>query len=364
MASIQRIVSALTKDVSYRAQVRVKGRPTESKSFANRKDAKEWAAALESAIADARYFPSRKAQRTLFAELIERYRRDVLKDPSRGAHLDWWKERFLGLTIAEITPDKVAEARDALLAETFTRGKERTIKGEKVPPKEYYRTGATVNRYLATLGHVFTTAVREWRLLDRNPVRDVSKKKEARGRVRFLSDAERDALLEACTKSGWPALHTLVLMAISTGARRGELIQLKWVDVDLKAARAIVHETKNGDPRVLPLVGKTLTGLRELKLQGSAQSEWVFQQPSGLPGPYEGFDAHWYAALKAAGIQNFKFHDLRHSCASYLAAGGASLLEIADTLGHRTIAMSKRYSHLTQTHKVAAIEKMAREKGL
>jgi len=172
----------------------------------------------------------------------------VLRDPSRGAHLDWWKERFLGLTIAEITPDKVAEARDALMAQTFTRGKERTIKGEKVPPKEYKRTGATVNRYLATLGHLFTTAVREWRHLDRNPVRDVSKKKEARGRVRFLSDAERDALLEACTKSDWPALHTLVLMAISTGVRRGELVKLKWADVDLKAARAIVHETKNGDP--------------------------------------------------------------------------------------------------------------------
>jgi len=268
------------------------------------------------------------------------------------------------LTIVEITPDKVAEGRDTLLAESFTRGKERTVKGEKVPPKQYKRSGATVNRYLATLGHLFATAVKEWRLLDRNPVRDVSKKKEPRGRVRFLSDAEREALLEACTKSDWPALHLLVLMAISTGARRGELIKLKWADVDLKAARAIVHETKNDDPRVLPLVGKTLAALRELKLLGSAHSEWVFQQPSGLPGPYEGFDAHWYAALETAGIHNFKFHDLRHSCASYLAAGGASLLEIADTLGHRTIAMVKRYSHLTQTHKVAAIEKMARDKGL
>src|ERR1700685_3195623 len=135
MASIQRIVSPLTKDVTYRAQVRVKGRPPESKTFTNRKDAKEWAATLESAITDARYFPSRKAQRTLFAELVERYRRDVQRDPSRGAHLDWWKKRFLGLTIAEITTDKVAEARDVLLAQTFTRGKERTIKGEKVTPK-------------------------------------------------------------------------------------------------------------------------------------------------------------------------------------------------------------------------------------
>ena len=134
--------------------------------------------------------------------------------------------------------------------------------------------------------------------------------------------------------------------------------------MDLKSARAVVYDTKNGDPRVLPLVGKALTAVRELKLQGSAASEWVFQQPSGLPGPYEGFDAHWYTALERAGIENFRFHDLRHTCASYLASQGASLLEIADTLGHRTMQMAKRYAHLTQTHKVAAIEKMVAERGL
>ena len=188
----------------------------------------------------------------------------------------------------------MAEARDALASETFSRGKPRKAEdGTEIPPNQYKRSGATVNRYLATLGHVFTVAIKEWRLVDRNPVRDISKKKEAHGRVRFLSDPERDALLEACAKSDWPALHTLVLLAISTGARRGELIRLKWADVDLKAARATIQETKNGDPRVLPLVGKALTALRELRLQGSAQSPWVFQQPSGLPGPYEGFDSHW-----------------------------------------------------------------------
>jgi integrase len=370
MASIQRVVSPLTGAVSYRVQVRVKGRAAESETFSNRKDAKEYGASLESAIVDGRHFPSRRAKQTTFAGLIERYRENVLKDArtsnkaTREQHLTWWDERFAGRTLAELTPDLVAEARDALTAETYTRGKMRKKKGREIPPKEYKRTGATINRYLATLSHVFTVAVKEWRLLDRNPVGDITKKKEARGRVRFLSDEERDALLAACAKSDWPALHTLVLLAISTGARRGELIRLKWDDVDLKATRVVVHDSKNGDPRVLPLVGKALTALRELKLQGSAQSEWVFPQPSGFPGPYEGFDAHWYAALEAAGIKDFRFHDLRHTCASYLASQGASLLEIADVLGHRTMAMVKRYSHLAQSHKTTAIEKMARERGL
>ena len=209
----------------------------------------------------------------------------------REQHLEWWVNRFGGKTLAEITPDLIAEARDALAAQTFTRGKPRKDRktGAMIGPKEYPRTGATVNRHLATISTMFTVAVKEWRLLDRNPVADIGKKKEARGRIRSLSDSERDALLKACSESGWPALHTLVLLAISTGARSSELVSLKWSDVDLKAARATVHETKNGDPRVLPLVGKALEALRTLKLQNSARSQYVFPALSGLDEPYVNF---------------------------------------------------------------------------
>ena len=125
-----------------------------------------------------------------------------------------------------------------------------------------------------------------------------------------------------------------------------------------------MSETKNDEPRTLPLAGKALEALRALKLKNSARSEYVFPQPSGLPGPYEHFDAHWYVALKAAGIEDFHFHDLRHTKASMLAAQGASLLEIADVLGHKTLAMVKRYSHLVVDHKAKVIEKMIAAKGL
>jgi integrase len=102
-----------------------------------------------------------------------------------------------------------------------------------------------------------------------------------------------------------------------------------------------------------------------LKLQGGAKTEWVFPQPSEHPsGPYENFDGVWYDALDAAKIQDFRFHDLRHTAASYLASQGASLLEIADVLGHRTMSMVKRYSHLAQGHKASVIEKMVGVKGL
>jgi integrase len=387
MASIQRIVSPLTKAISYRAQVRVKGRPAQSETFPNIKEAKAWAASTESAIREGRHFPHLRSKRTMFAELVQRYRDTIVKEARdsskavREQHLVWWNDRFAGRTLAEITPDLVAEAREALASETFTRGKVQTDKdGVKVPPARYTRAGATVNRYLATLSHMFTMAVKEWRLVDRNPVRDISKKKEARGRIRFLSDAEREALLAECAKSDWPPLHLLVMLAISTGARRGELINLKWDNVYLRVrdacidprtgekhaaqGQAIVHDTKNGDSRALPLVGRVLDAMRAMRLQGGAKSEWVFPQPSGLPSPYENFDGVWYDALAAAKIEDFRFHDLRHTCASYLASQGASLLEIADVLGHRTMSMVKRYSHLAQGHKTGVVERMAAARGL
>jgi integrase len=85
-----------------------------------------------------------------------------------------------------------------------------------------------------------------------------------------------------------------VLLAITTGARRGELLSLRWFDLDMKAGRALVRETKNDEPRTLPLAGKSLEALRALKLNGSARSEYVFPNPSGHPGPFEYFDSCWY----------------------------------------------------------------------
>jgi integrase len=389
MASIQRIKSSLTGEISYRVQIRVRGRPSESETFPNKKEALDWAAATETAIRDGRHFPHRRAARTAFDGLVKKYTSfledaELANAEARKQHLAWFAKQFAGLSLGEITPDRVSEARDALAAEKFSRGKPKPDEktGQMILPPEYKRSGATVNRYLATLSHVFSLAVREWRLVVANPVRDITKKKESRGRVRFLTDEERAALMKACAASSWKPLQLLVQLALSTGARRSELIGLKWSDLNLPPpskneepviGTAIVHDTKNGDSRTLPIVGKALEALRELKkekavrdlkLKAEERSEYLFQQPSGLPGAYENFDGVWYAALKAAGLNDLRFHDLRHSTASYLAQQGASLLEIADTLGHRTMQMVKRYAHLTQTHKVAALEKLAREKGL
>lgn len=191
-------------------------------------------------------------------------------------------------------------------------------------------------------------------------MRKVTKPKLPRGRVRFLSDEERSALLSACKESTNPFLYIVVVLALSTGMRQGEIMKLRWEDIDLFRGRIILHETKNGERRVVPLKGLALKLLQELTKMQSRDFGFLFpsqkDQKSQKPKPID-LRFPWEVALKATGITNFRFHDLRHSTASYLAMDGASLAEIAEVLGHKTLAMVKRYAHLSEAHTSALSKK-------
>lgn len=193
-------------------------------------------------------------------------------------------------------------------------------------------------------------------------MRKVDRPSEPNGRVRFLSDAERGALLNACTESKNPWLHTVVLLALSTGMRKGELMNLRWPDVDLPNGRITLRETKNGETRVVPLVGPASEAMKAHAKVRRMDTDLVFPAPAKPPKPVKPMDFRgaWEAALKRAEVADFHFHDLRHSCASYLAMGGASLAEIAEVLGHKTLAMVKRYSHLSDSHVAGVVERMNR----
>lgn len=183
MASIQHLVSPLTGQVFYRAQVRIKGRPQQSARFPNRKEAHAWTASLESAIRESRHFPHAAARRTSFEALFEDYVNTVLKEPGRfddkergirERQLRWWARHFAGLSLADATADRISAARDLLTQETFTRGKVDKKASRKLErPKRYVRSGATINRYIAALSHPLSLAVKGRRLLDRNPVSDI-----------------------------------------------------------------------------------------------------------------------------------------------------------------------------------------------
>jgi integrase len=184
----------------------------------------------------------------------------------------------------------------------------------------------------------------------------VRKPKEPRGRVRFLSDDERHALLAACQQSRNPHLSLVVVLAVSTGGRRGELLALTWQYVDLKRGLLTFHDTKNGESRSVPLTGAALDLMRQHAKVRRLDTSLVFPTPTGEKplGMRDAFEN----AVQRAGIVNFHFHDLRHTAASYLAMNGAGLREIADILGHKTLAIVQRYAHLTEAYTRSVVERM------
>lgn len=188
-------------------------------------------------------------------------------------------------------------------------------------------------------------------------MRKISKLPEPRGRVRFLDDAEREQLLESCKASPSPYLHTLVVLALSTGARQGELLNLRWCDVDWQRRVITLHDTKNKERRLLPLAHYALQLMEEHNKVRNIASDLVFPSPSNPIRPWNSRPS-WLSALQKANIKNFRFHDLRHSCASYLAMNGASLAEIAEVLGHKTLAMVRRYAHLSEAHTAKVVQSM------
>ena len=332
----------------YRVRVRLKGQRTERATFDRLTDARKWAASIESSIREGRHFKTAESKRHTLGEMIDRYIRDILPKKSdsmqsdQWTQLGWWKDEIGNHLLSDVTPALIAEYRDLLLREIGMRGKK--------------RSPASVARFMAVLSHAYTIAIKEWGWVEDNPMRKVQKPKEPRGRVRFLDDEEREKLLEACKKSHETFLYPVVVLAISTGARKSEILNLTWADIDLKRKVAILHQTKNNERRALPLAGVALECVKDMAELRRIDTRLLFPDASGKKPIL--IRAPWQKSLKEAGIENFKFHDLRHSAASYLAMSGASLAEIAEVLGHKTLQMVKRYSHLSEQHTAGVVEKM------
>jgi integrase len=181
--------------------------------------------------------------------------------------------------------------------------------------------------------------------------------------VRFLSDDERVRLLNACRAS--TDLYLAVVLSLTTGARQAEIMGLRWGQIDFARQVITLHKTKNGETRAIPLVGEALTLLLARSKVRNLKDDRVFPPTArAKKTQYLDLRVHWEAALKAAAISNFHWHDMRHTAASYLTMTGVSLVEIAKVLGHRTLAMVARYAHLSDDHIVATGEKLAERLGV
>jgi len=342
----------------YKARIRRDGMGELSRTFKNRSDAVKWAKAreVEQEREDAGLV--HEGHKHTLSEAITRYRAEILPEhrPETArkyeGHLACWTERLGHLRLADVSPARIAAGRDELDG----AGK----------------SSATVNRYLATLASVLTACVRRWHWLSASPMRGVEKLGEGNAGTRYLSEDELHRLLEACRTSASPDLYLAVLLSITTGGRQGEILGLRWRDVDL--AGRILHLRADNDTRtkggirtlpitdpIYPIIAERraaclaankgrVTALRDPGLV--FPSRVTRSQPVALRTP-------WETALRRAGVEQFRWHDLRHSAASFLAKGGASLLEIGTVLGHKSANTTKRYAHLTEKHTHDLVRGMA-----
>jgi integrase len=213
----------------------------------------------------------------------------------------------------------------------------------------------TVRQYLDSLSAVLTVAVEDLGWLETHPMRKVPKPPASPGRQRILTPEEKARLLTACRESQNPWLFTAVSLALMTGLRRRQLFGLRWQDVDIERGVLRVIESKNRVRHPLPVPRAGLWLLAALR--GNAPDDaWLFtgtRRPGAFPG-----EQSWLTALKRAGIEGFRFHDLRHTFASWMLMSGASLAEVSELLGHTSLAMTRRYSHFTPSHLKGRVEQM------
>ena len=354
MAAIEKR-TAEDGSTSYRVKVRLRGYEPVSATFQRLTDAKTWAAQTETEIKNNRYFGASK--RHTVNDLLDRYGKEGVPQLKSARdvkqRLGVWRERVGHLLLSDLSVGTIKKHRDELKATPKAQGG-----GE--------RTGADVNRTLAALSSALSFAVRELEWLEANPMGRIRKFTEPPGRVRYLTEEELPELLKACRESKNKDLLVAVLLALSTGARQDEVMSLRWKQIDLKSKTALLIDTKNGERRTLPVVGEALDLLGARSKVRKISDDRVF--PAGPRSKkaeaVADLRAPWEAALKAAKLTDFHWHDLRHTCASYLTMSGVSQIAMAKLLGHRTLAMTMRYSHLSPQHTIEVADALAKRLGI
>jgi integrase len=218
-----------------------------------------------------------------------------------------------------------------------------------------YNKPSTVNRLLATLKHMVNKGT-QWGMASDGALKQVRNVKllpENNRRLRFLSIEECQRLIECCHKD----LKPIIVVALNTGMRRGEIFNLKLEQVDLRHGFILLDTSKNGERREIP-INTTLEYLFKEMQPRSVESEYVFTGKTGKP--LTDIKKGFHTALRRAGIHDFRFHDLRHTFASQLVMAGIDITSVKELLGHKSLTMTMRYSHLSPGHKRKAVHVLDR----
>jgi integrase len=292
-----------------------------------------------------------------FSQLLDEYMTQWQgRAPNQVYRLEHWRQELGKFKLIDISPQVLRQK-----LKDFHLGKCKRGDGLK-RSKTLNKTcaNATIHRHRVTISGALTYAVRAG-YININPMYKVAGQTVNNGRVRYLSDDERNLLFDACKQSPWNKLYLLVVLATVTGMRKGEMLGLRWSDIDFDESLAYLALTKNGEPRVCPI---PTPAMNELKTHREIGNGLVFPSDK-IPGQPLEFKKHWAKALEVSGVADFTFHCLRHTAASYLVMNGASLQETAEILGHKDLATTRRYAHLSTEHIKRLAERiMSRKMGL
>lgn len=276
-------------------------------------------------IVEGQYFERAVAESHTFKELMDRYEKEHVARKLRHRGLNGYMKNlraFFGeKTLAEVTPKEIVAYKN-----------------------KRYEDGmapATINRELANLKKAFNLALREWEWCHMNPVSRVSMEKENNKRDRWLTEEEASRLLGCCR----PWLRDLVLFALHTGMRMGEILELTWRGVDFTRRTVTVFRSKNGERRTIPVNDTVLHVLKEKTKVRSLTVDRVFCSKIFTPLESGHLRRAFRLALGKAKIEDFHFHDLRHTFATRLVQAGIDLYKVQQLLGHKSPIMTQRYAH-------------------
>lgn len=341
------------KGSHYRAVVRHKGF-YKSQTFDDKDAAIIWANDLENQLKKGKYKPINDTKITAIItikDLIDEFEKNVAPDryarPEQYTIMyDWWRNKIGHLKLTELNSAVLTQCKNLLMSE---------------PPDKPYKdhetkSNSTVRKYLFALSAILTYAECELEIIDYNPMKRIKKPKKSKGVVRFLSDKERKTLLEAC-KEHSDILYLFVMLAIYSGGRYSELLRLTVENIDFTNEMLYFVQTKNGESRGVPVYYKVIQIIKNYIETHNIKTGQIFLNKKGKKLSYlKGAFEKVVAAIK---IKSLRFHDLRHTYASYLAKSGATLLEIAQLMGHKNLNQVQIYAHLTQQHTAKVVRKMS-----
>ena len=315
------------------------GRRKREKIGPNKREAETVLGKRKAQIREGKFFDIRRNEKIKFEDFTKMYLESYSKPNKKSwqrdeASIKHLNSSFGGRYLYEIT---------SLDMENYKRKRME----EKAMP-------GTIDKELQCLKHIFVKA-KEWGKIKENPAVKVKLLRIDNTRLRYLEEEEIKKLVNACSEH----LKPIVIVALLTGMRRGEVLGLKWRDIDFNQRVIYLLNTKNGEKRAVymdEIVYTTLIGVKRRE-----DSPYVFCKKDGKP--YGNLRRSFANALEKAGIKDFHFHDLRHSYGSQLAMKGYPLQAIQKLMGHKSIRMTQRYAHLSPSYERGIVEDFGKKIG-